>query len=117
LPVSYRFGLSHTTTGSLFIVTYAMHLNGARRTGSYELDLDRMTTSLIVDDILDGQFVDLDRIYECPEDVPRQDVTEDVARLVTTRLRDEHRPLSYAMASWLQAVLGADAVPWPAAAE
>jgi hypothetical protein len=103
--------------GSLFIVTYAMHVNGARRTGSYELDLDRMTTSLIVDDIIDGQFVDLDRIYECPKDVPRRDVSEDIARLVASRLRDEHRPLSYAMASWLQSVMGTDAVPWPAAAE
>src|SRR5262249_45369464 len=104
-------------TNPLFIVTYVMRLDGRRRTGSYELDLDRMTTSLIADDILDGQFSDLDRIYECPEDVPRQDVTEDVARLVVARLRDERRPLSYSMASWLQTVLGADSVPWPAAAE
>ena len=103
--------------GSLFIVTYAMQTNGRRRTGSYELDLDRMTASLIVDDILDGQFGDLDRIYECPDDVPRQDVTEDMARAVRDRIRDQHRPLSYAMASWLQNVLGTDCVPWPAAAE
>ena len=93
-------------TGSLFIVTYAMQTNGRRRTGSYELDLDRMTASLIVDDILDGQFGDLDRIYECPDDVPRQDITEDMARAVRDRIRDQHRPLSYAMASWLQNVLG-----------
>ena len=104
-------------TGSLFIITYAMPVAGRRRTGSYELDLDRMTTSLIAEDILDGQFGDLDRIYECPDDVPRQDVTEDIARLVRERIRDERRPLSYAMASWLQNVLGRDSLPWPAAAE
>ena len=60
-------------------------------------------------------YADFRRTLDRPDDVPRQDVTEDMARAVRDRIRDQHRPLSYAMASWLQNVLGTDCVPWPAA--
>lgn len=101
----------------LYLITFSNIIRGRRSTGTYELDMDRMTRSNIADDILSGQFPGVERIIEL--DQPQgfggswSDITEDIAILVRDRIVSEQHTLDYEMANWPHQVLGTDSIAWP----
>ena len=90
----------------IYIVTFDSIFMGRRHTGTYELDMDRMTVSNIASDIIDGQFPDVKRVYEAIPGESCTDVTEDVAKLVAERCFADQDPISWELANWLQSVRG-----------
>lgn len=104
---------------TLYIVTFDGFSDFEQRrvTGSYELDMDRMTVSNIVDDISTGQFEDVDKIYECIPGETCRDVTEEIAQAVADRFHADREPVNYDMQCWLQRVLGVTATHTLEAAE
>jgi len=99
-----------TPTSPLYIITFdfAGRLDLRRHTGTYEMDLDRMTLSNIAQDILDGQFPDVRRVYEATPGQDCADVTEDVALLVATAIRQDGHTVTHCLKTWLHSVLGVD---------
>ncbi len=95
---------------TLYIITFSTvgHFTGRRMTGTYEMDLDRMTLSNVASDILDGQFPDIRRVYEATPGQDCADVTEDVAELVACAIRADHATVSHGLKTWLHSVLGVD---------
>lgn len=98
------------TSPTLYIVTYSSIGAFTLRTmtGTYELDMDRMTLSCIASDTLDGQFPDVRKIYEATPGQDCADVTEDVATLVLCAVKHDHRPLTWGLKNWLHNVLGVE---------
>ncbi len=94
----------------LYIVTFSFvgRLDLRRHTGTYEMDMDRMTVSCVADDILMGQFADVRAIYEATPGQDCADVTEDVALIVARRVREEGHTLSRELKTWLHGVLGVE---------
>lgn len=95
---------------TLYIITFSTvgRFTGGRMTGTYEMDMDRMTLSNIAQDIIDGQFPDVRRVYEATPGQDCADVTEDVALLVATALKMDGAELEYGLKTWLHSVLGVD---------
>jgi len=104
---------------AMYIVTYDgfSDFEQRRMTGSYELDMDRMTVSNIVDDISTGQFEDVDEVFECIVGEPCRNITDDIAREVAGRFNSNREPVHYDMQCWLQRVLGVTATHSLEAAE
>lgn len=102
-----------TAQSPLYIVTYSTTLNGRRHTGTFEMDMDRMTEANVIDDILTGQFDDVRRIYECIPGGTCSDVTEDIAVKVRDRVVFEHHTPSYELVSWLHDILGVRSIAMP----
>ncbi len=97
-----------TPTAPLYIVTFSMlgRVTGRTMTGTYEMDLDRMTLSNVAQDILDGQFPDVRRVYEATPGQDCADVTEEVAMLVASAVRHCGGPITHTLKTWLHNVLG-----------
>lgn len=95
---------------TLYIVTFSMRgmMDLRRHTGTYEMDMDRMTLANIASDLLDGQFPDVRRVYEATPGQDCADVTEDVATLVASMARREGRAVSHGLKTWLHSVLGVE---------
>ncbi len=99
-----------TLSSPLYIITFDFvgRLDLRRHTGTYEMDLDRMTLANIAGDILDGQYADVRRVYEATPGQDCADVTEDVATLVASLVRSEGRTVTHSLKSWLHNVLGVE---------
>lgn len=99
-----------TISSPLYIVTFEFcgALDLRRHTGTYEIDMDRMTVANVADDILTGQFADVRRVYEATPGQDCADVTEDVALIVAHRAREEQRALTHGLKCWLHDVLGVE---------
>lgn len=99
-----------STTPALYVVTFEMRgmLDLRRHTGTYEMDMDRMTLSNVASDILDGQFPDVRRVYEATPGQDCADVTEDVALLVATAIRADGAAVGHGLKTWLHSVLGVE---------
>ena len=102
-----------TDTPTIYIITFdtrgrTQPFTLARHTGTYELDMDRMTLANIAQDVLDGQFPDVRRVYEATPGQDCADVTDDVATLVAAMARREHVAIAHGVKTWLHQVLGCD---------
>lgn len=94
-------------TGPLYVVTYDTYRRDRRHTGTYELDFDRMTENMLVDDILSGQFEDIDRVFEArPDERSFHDITEDMARAVAQRAYAETRFPNAEIRNWIETHIG-----------
>lgn len=98
------------SSNPIFIVTYdyTPSVPGQperRSTGTYELDMDRMSQRMIADDIMSGQFPGVSKVYECVPGERCEDVTEDVAQLIIKQMRADFAPLRWDMKDWLHKVL------------
>lgn len=95
---------------TFYIITYRMigRFTLQPMTGTYEMDMDRMTLANIADDVLTGQYPDVRRVIEATPGQDCADVTEDVATLVAAMARHEHRPVTHALKTWLHQVLGVE---------
>lgn len=95
-------------TAPTFIVTYKGTFHGRRVTGTYEMDFDRMTHSNIVQDIIDGQFSDVDRVFVLEMSTATggifTDVTDAFAKAVADQLIEDQRAPSYDVMCWLHRV-------------
>lgn len=98
------------TSPTLYIVTFSSMAPFTLRThtGTYEMDMDRMTLANIASDVLDGQYPDVRRVYEATPGQDCADVTEDVATLVASMVRHEGRTVTHALKTWLHQVLGVE---------
>lgn len=98
------------TSPTLYIVTFAFagRMDLRRHTGTYEMDMDRMTLSNIAGDILSGQFPDVCCVYEATPGQDCADVTEDVATLVLAAIRHGGCSMTRDLRTWLHAVLGVE---------
>lgn len=87
----------------LYVITYDTGKSPTfkRRTGSYELDMDRMTKANVIKDVRDGQFDDVARIYECEVGGQCTDITEDVAREIYFDLDANCEPCPAFLRAWL----------------
>lgn len=86
----------------MFAITYDMLVFGRRRTGTYELDLDRMTRSQIVSDIVSGQFENVDRVIEySPAEGTCQDITVDIAQAVYSQIAEQGDRCPEFLRGWL----------------
>ncbi len=94
----------------LYIVTFSFvgRLDLRRHTGTYEMDMDRMTLANVAQDVLDGQFSDVRRVYEATPGQDCADVTEDVALLVASTVRQCGGPITHSLKTWLHSVLGVE---------
>ncbi len=99
-----------TLSSPLYIVTFSFvgRLDLRRHTGTYEMDMDRMTVSCVADDILGGQYGDVRRVYEATPGQDCADVTEDVALIVARRVSEEGHTLTRELKTWLHSVLGVE---------
>lgn len=97
-----------TPSPTLYIVTFSTvgRMTLRTHTGTYEMDMDRMTLANIASDVLDGQYPDVRRIYEATPGQDCADVTEDVATLVASMVRHEGRTVTWGLKNWLHEVLG-----------
>lgn len=98
------------TSPTLYIVTFSFagRLDLRRHTGTYEMDMDRMTVANVADDILHGQFPDVRRVYEATPGQDCADVTEDVATLVLAAIRHGGYSMTRELRTWLHEVLGVE---------
>ncbi len=99
-----------TLSSPLYIVTFSFvgRLDLRRHTGTYEMDMDRMTLANVAQDIVGGQFSDVRRVYEATPGQDCADVTEDVATLVASMVRAEGATVSRELKTWLHGVLGVE---------
>lgn len=95
---------------TLYVVTFDFRgrLDLRRHTGTYEMDMDRMTVANVADDILHGQFPDVRRVYAATPGQDCADITEDVATLVAVLARREHVAVTHTLRCWLHEVLGVE---------
>ncbi len=103
--------LRNAITPTLYVVTFSSRpgMGDLRRhTGTYEMDMDRMTLANIAQDVLDGQFPDVRRVYEATPGQDCAEVTEDVATLVACMARREHVAITHGLKTWLHEVLGVE---------
>lgn len=102
--------MSASVAPTIYIVTFSFEgrLDLRRHTGTYEMDMDRMTVANVADDILHGQFPDVRRVYAATPGQDCADITEDVATLVAVLARREGVAITWSVKSWLHGVLGCD---------
>lgn len=88
---------------------YATCAPGNRSTGTYELDFDRMTETMIARDILGGQFENIDRVYlATPDENLLRDVTEDIAFAVAQLAYAETSHPCADIRNWIESHIGCD---------
>lgn len=97
------------STGPIFIVTFDTYRRDRRSTGTYELDFDRMTETMLVRDILGSQFEDIDRVYEAhPDEGTFRDVTEDIAMAVAQLAYADTRHPHHEIRNWIETHIGCE---------
>lgn len=96
------------TAPTLYIITFSSIATFTLRshTGTYEMDMDRMTLANIAQDVFTGQFPDVRRVYEATPGQDCADVTEDVALIVARLVREDGGAPTHQLRSWLFDVLG-----------
>lgn len=107
-----------TPTAPLYIVTFEMQASRFSRlllqhattrvTGTYEMDMDRMTVANVAQDVLDGQYPDVRKVYAATPGQDCADITEDIATLVTVLARREGVAVDHGLRTWLHSVLGVE---------
>ena len=92
---------------ALYAITFDSQRNGRRHTGTFELDLDRLTERMIASDILAGQYEDVDRVFRFdPEEHTSSDITEDMANAVAQLSYAEDRHPTWELRNWIEHHIG-----------
>lgn len=98
-------GSRSSTPSPLYIITFdsPRTMHARRATGSFELDFDRMDERTIVNDILAGQFENIDRVFEARLDERSfSDVTDTIARLCADQAERNNRAPQWEILNWIE---------------
>lgn len=93
---------------TFYAITFSSYDEQHRRsTGTYEMDCDRMNHSNVATDILQGQFVSVDRVYTfSPADHTCEDVTADIAKDIAYQLSEMGQPCPEFLRDWMHVHYG-----------
>lgn len=88
----------------MYAISFDMNIDGRRAKGTYELDFDRMTKTQLVQDIREGQFAHIDRVYEFDaEEGTAVDATGDFALTIARDiLQEDGEPPKSDLRDWLE---------------
>jgi|GEM_PF-4888963 len=96
-------------TAPFYFITFDGMVFGRRATGIYEIDCDRMTIEQIARGIVEGQYEDIDRVYEAIPGGTCSDITYDIAEEVFSLVWDQDFGVtSDNLRNWLARHLGDD---------
>ena len=89
---------------------FAITFKTAKYAGTYEMNADRMTRANVLQDIVSGEYDDVDRVIEFnPAEFYCEDITEDLARDIAVQLHADGQPIPDHLRDWMHTYYGIEA--------
>ena len=89
---------------------FAITFKTRRYSGTYEINADRMTRANVLDDVVSGEYGEVDRIIEFdPEAHTCSDITEDLARDIAVQLHADGVAIPDHLRDWMHEHHGIEA--------
>ena len=89
---------------------FAITFKTPKYAGTYEMNADRMTRANVLDDVVSGEYGEVDRIIEFdPETHTCSDSTEDLARDIAVQLHADGQPIPDHLRDWMHTYYGIEA--------